>query len=172
MNKTQKETAVTELREEFQQARAAILTQYRGLTVAQSNALRRNLEKEGAAHRVVKNTLARRAVEGTEFEALVEEFSGPISVTFVRSDPAATAKVIAEFAKSNPDLVIRCGALGGKLLGAAEVEALSKLPSREELLGQFVGVLAGPLRNLVGVLSGVPRSFVQVLGAIQEKKAA
>ncbi|NTU60303.1 MAG: 50S ribosomal protein L10, partial [Deltaproteobacteria bacterium] len=74
--------------------------------------------------------------------------------------------------KENPALVVRCGALGGKLLSAADVEALSKLPSRDQLLGQFVGVLQGPLRNLVGVLSGVPRSFVQVLSAIQDKKAA
>jgi len=149
-----------------------MLAEYRGLSVAQSNKLRRALEKEGAAFRVVKNTLARRAVEGTAFEVLKDEFRGPLGAVLAYGDPAATAKVLDGFAKEHPALVIRCGALGGKLIQAADVEALSRLPSRDQLLGQFVGVLQGPLRNLVGVLSGVPRSFVQVLSAIEQKKAA
>ncbi|GAB4264255.1 MAG: 50S ribosomal protein L10 [Deferrisomatales bacterium] len=172
MRRAEKEATVAELREKFQGAEAVILTEYRGLTVAQANELRRSLEKEEAVYRVAKNTLARIAVEGTEFEGLRGEFTGPISVTFAGRDPAATAKVLAQFAKANPALTIRGGALGGKVLSAADVDALSKLPGREELLGQLVGVLAGPLRNLVGVLAGVPRSFVQVLHGIQEKKAA
>lgn len=172
MRRTEKEATVAELREKFQDAQAAILTEYRGLTVAQANQLRRTLEKEEAVYRVVKNTLARLAVEGTDFEVLKDDFTGPTSVTFAYGDSAAIAKALAEFAKANPALVIRSGALGGKLLSTADVQALSKLPSREELLGQLVGVLAGPLRSFVGVLAGVPRSFVQVLNAVQEKKAA
>lgn len=172
MDRSQKEAVVQELREKFQGAQAAVLAEYRGLTVARSNKLRRALEKEGAAYRVVKNTLAQIAVEGTEFEVLKDEFRGPLSMVLAYKDAAATAKVLDAFAKENPLFVIRCGALGGKLFQAADVEALSKLPSREQLLGQFVGVLQGPMRNLVGVLSGVPRSFVQVLSAIEQKKAA
>lgn len=172
MDRAQKEAEVEELRRKFQGAKAAILAEYRGLTVARSNKLRRALEKEGAAYRVVKNTLARIAVEGTDYAVLNDELRGPISVVLAYQDPAATAKVVDAFAKENPLFIVRCGALGGKLLGAADVEALSKLPSREQLLGQFVGVLQGPLRNLVGVLAGVPRSFVQVLSAIEQKKAA
>lgn len=172
MNKSEKEAMVGELREKFAQAKAAIVSEYRGLTVAQANKLRRALDEEEAAYRVVKNTLARIAVKGTDFEALEGQFSGPISITFAYKDVAGTAKALTKFAKENPGFVIRSGGLGGKLISAADVDALSKLPGREQLLGQLVGVFAGPLRNLVGVLSGVPRSLVQVLHAIQEKKAA
>lgn len=172
MNRSEKEAKVEELRERFQNTQAAILAEYRGLTVAQSNLLRRELEKESASFRVVKNSLARRAVEDTEYSCLGEEFGGPVGVAFADQDPAAAAKVLADFAKNHPAFVVRAGALGGKLLSAEDVDALSKLPSLDVLRGQLVGVLAGPLRGLVTVLSGVPRSFVQVLNAVQEKKAA
>lgn len=172
MIREKKEAKVAELREKFQGAKAAILTEYRGLTVAQANNLRRALDDEQALYRVIKNTLARIAIEGTQFEGLKEDLTGPISVTLAHADPASTAKVLTRFAKENPALVIRSAALGEQRLGPDDVEALAKLPSREELLGQFVGVCAGPLRNLVGVLAGVPRAFVQVLNAIGEKKAA
>jgi large subunit ribosomal protein L10 len=172
VNRTEKEATVTELREKFQGAQAAIVTEFRGITVAKVNELRRALEKEGAVYRVVKNTLARRAVEGTEYEVLADQFIGPVGVTWAYQDPVAAAKVLAQFAKDSPVLTLRGGALGGKFLDPVQVEALSKLPSREQLLGQLLSVLVGPMRNLVGVLSGVPRSFVQVLHAIEEKKAA
>lgn len=172
MNRTEKEAEVAELRQKFQSAQAAILAEYRGLKVAQTNRLRRVLEKEGATFRVIKNTLAAIAVEGTAFEVLKDQFQGPISVVLAHGDAAAAAKALDGIVKEMPALVIRCGALGGKLFGADQVEALSRLPSREQLLGQFVGVLQGPMRNLVGVLSGVPRNFVQVLAAIEQKKAA
>ena len=172
MKRSEKETTVAELHQKFQNTQAAILAEYRGLTVAQSNKLRRELEKESASFRVVKNSLARRAVEDTEYACLGEVFGGPIGVAFADQDPAAAAKVIAKFAKDYPVFVVRGGALGGKLLSAEDVDALSKLPSLHELRGQLVSVMAGPLRGLVTVLSGVPRSFVQVLNAIQEKKAA
>jgi large subunit ribosomal protein L10 len=172
VDRSQKEAAVAELREKFQGAQAAVLAEYRGLTVAKSDKLRRALEKEGAGYRVLKNTLAAIAVEGTQFEVLKDHFTGPLSVVFAHSDPAAVAKVVDAFAKENPAFIVRVGALGGKLLSAADVEALSKLPSRDQLLGQVVGVMVAPIRNLLGVLSGVPRSFVQVLNAIEQKKAA
>lgn len=172
MNRSEKESTVAELREKFQNTQAAILTEYRGITVAQSNQLRRELEQEGANFRVVKNSLARRAIADSEYACLDEHFVGPIAVTFTDQDPAAAAKVIAKFAKAHDPFVVKAGALGGRLLSAGDVEALSKLPGIQEMRGQLVGVMAGPLRGLVTVLSGVPRSFVQVLGAIQEKKAA
>lgn len=172
MNRTEKEATVAELREKFQQAQAAILTEYRGITVAKVNELRRALEKEGAVYRVVKNTLARLAVEGTEYAPLQDHFLGPVAVTWAGRDAVATAKVVTEFAKGSDAIVVRGGALGGRWLSAADVEALARLPSREQLLGQLLSVLVGPMRNLVGVLSGVPRSFVQVLHAIEQKKAA
>ena len=172
MKRSEKESTVAELHQKFQNTQAAILAEYRGLTVAQSNQLRRELEKEGASFRVVKNSLARRAVVDTDYACLDESFGGPIGIAFADQDPAAAAKVIAAFAKGHEPFVVRAGALGGKLLSAEDVDALSKLPSLDELRGQLVGVIAGPLRGLVTVLSGVPRSCVQVLNAIQEKKAA
>jgi len=172
VRRTEKEATVAELREKFQGAQAAIVTEFRGITVAKVNELRRALEKEGAVYRVVKNTLVRRAVEGTEYGVLAGEFTGPLAVTWAYEDPVAAAKALTKFAKDNSVITIRCGALGGKLLDSAQIEALAKLPSREQLLGQLLSVLVGPMRNLVGVLSGVPRSFVQVLHAIEEKKAA
>jgi len=172
VRRTEKEATVKELREKFQGAQAAIVTEFRGITVAKVNELRRALEKEGAVYRVVKNTLVRRAVEGTEYGVLAGEFTGPLAVTWAYEDPVAAAKALTKFAKDNSVITIRCGALGGKLLDSAQIEALAKLPSREQLLGQLLSVLVGPMRNLVGVLSGVPRSFVQVLHAIEEKKAA
>jgi large subunit ribosomal protein L10 len=153
-------------------AEAAILTEYRGLTVAQANQLRRAIGQEEAIYRVVKNSLARLAVEGTRFAGLKDDFTGPISVTLAYADPTSAVKALTQFAKANPALVIRKASLGERLLNAEEVETLSKLPGRQELLAQLVGVLAGPLRNLVGVLSGVPRSCVQVLNAIRENKTA
>jgi len=172
VKRSEKQATVAELHEKFQNTQAAILAEYRGLSVAQSNRLRRELEKEGASFRVVKNSLARRAVQDTEFACLEASFGGPLGVTFADQDPAAAAKVLAKFAKDYEPFVLRAGALGGKLLSAEDVDALSKLPSLHELRGQLVSVMAGPLRGLVTVLSGVPRSFVQVLNAIQEKKAA
>lgn len=172
MNKQQKESNIAELKESFQRAQAVVLAEYKGLTVAQSNSLRRDLDKNDTGYRVVKNTLAKIAIEGTSYEGLKDDFVGPISVAFAYSDPAATAKALQEFSKANPTLLIKCGSLGGVNLTASDVEALSKLPSREQLLGQLLSVLAGPMRNLVGVLSGVPRKFVQVLQAIEDKKAA
>ena len=172
MNRTQKETAVSVLREVFQKAEAVVVSEFRGLTVAQANELRRGLQQEGASHRVVKNTLARLAVEGTDFEPLKDAFTGPTAISFTFGDPVALAKAVSKFAQANPELTIRCGAMAGRLLTDEQVKALALLPSREELLGQFVGVLAGPIRGLLGVLSGVPRSFVQVLGQIQQQKEA
>ncbi|NOY44769.1 50S ribosomal protein L10 [Deferrisoma camini] len=172
MNKTQKQEAVQQLKEMFEKAQGVVVSEFRGLTVAQANTLRRSLEKEGAQHKVVKNTLARLAVEGTPYEGLRDAFVGPTAVSFTFEDPVALAKAVTEFAKDNPALTIRCGGLPGKAITAAEVEALSKLPSREQLLGQLVGVMAGPIRGLLGVLSGVPRGFVQVLSQIQQQKEA
>ena len=163
---------VAELREKLEGVQAAFLAEYRGLTVAQSNKLRRALEKEGASYRVLKNTLARIAVEGTEFEVLKDEFRGPLSMVLAYKDAAAAAKVVDAFAKENPAFIVKSGALGGKLFGPQDVEALSKLPTREQLLGQLVGVLQAPMRDFVSVLAGVPRAFVQVLSAIEQKKAA
>ena len=172
MNRDQKRQEVEALSEKFKGAQAVFVTHYRGLSVAAIDELRRAVDKAGASYRVAKNTLLERATEGTEFEALKGELKGPNGLAFVDEDPAAVAKALVENTKKRYKLEVCMRVRGGNILSTDEIVALSKLPSREELLGQFVGVLAGPMRNLVGVLSGVPRSFVQVLGAIEEQKKA
>jgi large subunit ribosomal protein L10 len=172
VDKQKKDLELVELQAKFKAAGAVYFTHNKGMTVKATNELRRSIDKSGGKYRVAKNTLLRIAIRDTEFSVLENSFKGPTGIIFISGDPAAVAKTLLEFAKKNDKLEIRGGALGGKLLSADDVTAISKLPGREQLLGMLVGVMQGPLRNLVGVLSGVPRSFVQVLKAVEEKKAA
>lgn len=174
MKKEDKVLNLDQLRALFGDAEAVFLTHYRGLTVKQTNELRRNMDKAGAKYRIAKNSLARIAATGTEFEPINGDMKGPVGFVFVNGDPAAVAKALCAFAnvKTNDKFQIVSGALGGKRLTPADVEALSKLPSREQMLGMFVGVLQAPVRDFVGVLAAVPRSMVQVLAAIEDKKKA
>jgi large subunit ribosomal protein L10 len=172
VRREEKAVNLEELKAEFEKSSAVLLTHYRGMTVKQSNALRRSLDSAGAHYRVAKNTLASLAASQTGNGALSDELVGPTGFVFVHEDPAAAAKALCTFAKTCDKLVIRGGVLGGKLLSAADVEALSQLPSREQMLSMFVGVLQAPMRDFVGVLAAVPRGLVQVLSAIEEKKKA
>lgn len=172
MKKEDKVLNLDQLKVLFGSADAVFLTHYRGLRVKQMNELRRSMDKAGAKYRVAKNTLARIATAGTPFEPLAGDMKGPAGLVFVNGDPAAVAKALCAFAKTNDKFQIVAGALGGKRLSAADVDALSKLPSREVMLGMVVGVMQAPIRDFVGVLAAVPRSVVQVLAAIEDKKKA
>ncbi|OGP07087.1 MAG: 50S ribosomal protein L10, partial [Deltaproteobacteria bacterium GWA2_42_85] len=120
--------------------------------------------------KVVKNTLAKIAIKEAGAESLKDYFDGTTAVAMSYADPVAAAKILTQFAKDEPNLKIRVGLLGGKLLNLNEIKALSELPSREVLLGKLVGMLRAVPTNLVGVLSGVPRQLVYTLVAIQAKK--
>lgn len=172
MKREDKVTTLEELKVEFEKSSAVLVTQYRGMTVKQTNGLRRSLDKSGAHYRVAKNTLARLAAKETGNAALVDALVGPAGLVFVYDDPAAAAKALCDYAKTCDKLLIQGGVLAGKSLSAADVEALSQLPSREQMLSMFVGVLQAPIRDFVGVLAAVPRSLVQVLSAIEDKKKA
>lgn len=172
MKKSVKTEVVAELKEKFEASSAVFATHYRGLTVKQMSELRRSLYEAGAAYQVCKNTLAKLAIEGSDNEPLSDTLVGPTGMVFVKEDPAAAAKVLVDFAKDHEKLEVRGGVLSGKFLDEKAITALSKLPSREQMLGMLLSVLNGPARNFVGVLSAVPRSAVQVLKAIEEKKAA
>lgn len=172
MNRSSKEQVVSELAQKLSGAKAAFLADYRGLNVEKVNQLRGELRKAGADYQVVKNTLLKLAAKGTGVECLDDEMSGPTALTIAGADPVAPAKVLSEFAKTNDKFILRVGALDGKKLTLADVQALAELPSREELLAKMLGSLNAPVSNFVGVLAAVPRSLVQVLAAIQEKKAA
>ncbi len=171
LNLEQKKAIVAEVAEVASAAEAAILAEYRGLTVAQMSDLRRNARNAGVSVRVVKNTLARLAFEGTDFECLNEQLSGPLALA-MSEDPAAAAKALHDFAKDNEALKIKAGAMGGKVLTDAEIVALAKLPTREQLLGMLAGTMQAPIQKFVQTLNEVPGSFVRALAAVRDQKEA
>jgi len=144
-------------------ATTAVLTEYRGLTVQQLSELRRQLKAASAEYRVMKNRLARIAVEGSPLAALRPHLTGPTGVVIGRRDPATVAKTLAGFARANPALQVRVGVVDGQLVDAQGLKAVADLPSREVLRGQIVGALQGPLAQLVGLLQAPQRDLVYVL---------
>ena len=172
MNKSGKEQVVAELAQKLASAKASFLADYRGLNVEQVNKLRGELRGAGVEYQVAKNTLLKLAAKGTSAECLNDHLAGPTAIAIATGDPVAPAKILAEFAKTNPKFELKAGALDGKLLNVDEIKALAELPSREVLLAKMLGSLNAPVTNFVGVLAAIPRSLVQVLAAIQDKKAA
>lgn len=170
MNREEKAAVVADLSGKFEKAKIAIVTDYRGLTVSKLEELRRDLKKNNAEIRIAKNTLLRRAVQGTSFEVMQDELQGTTALTVSYEDPVAPAKILTEFAKNNPELVIRTGVLDGQSLTIEDLKALSSLPSREVLLAKVLSVMQAVPTSLVQVLSAVPRSFVYTVQAIKEKK--
>jgi len=172
LNLEKKKEITDELREKFLRSEIVILTDYKGLNVAAITELRRKLREADVDFKVVKNTLLRRASEGTAAEPLRDSFTGPSAVAMSYKDPVAPAKVLTEFAKGNDKLEIRGGAMSGQLLSAADIKALSALPSREALLGQVLSVMNAVPTSFVRVLSGIPQKFLYLLQAIREQKEA
>ncbi len=172
MNKNSKEQVVADLAAKLATAKAAFLADFRGMNVEQVNALRGELRKVGVEYQVVKNTLLRLAAKNTTAECLDPHLAGPTAIAIAGADPVASAKALADFAKTNVKFQLKAGALDGKLLSVEDVKALAELPSREVLLAKLLGTLNAPATNFVGVLAAVPRSLVQVLAAIQDQKAA
>jgi len=170
LNRDQKASVVAELNEKFAKASIAVATEYRGLSVPVFQQVRRELRNNNAEIRVAKNTLLRRAVEGTPYEALREYFQGTTAVTVSYGDPVPAAKVLTEFVKDNPGLTIKGAVLNGKALSVEDIAALAKLPSREILLGQLLSVMQGVPAGFVRVLAGVPRKFLYLLQAVKEQK--
>lgn len=167
----QKKAVVAEVADVLSGAQAAILAEYRGLTVAQMTELRAKARASGVFLRVVKNTLARRAIQGTDYACLDEYLRGPLALA-LSENPAAVAKVLREFGKGHEALKITAGAMGGKLLSAGEIIALANLPGREQLLGILAGTLRAPIAKFVGTLNAIPSQFVRVLAAVRDQKAA
>ena len=169
MNKNDKQRIVEELHAAWSESNAAIVTQYRGLTVSQMGDLRRRLHQADVSLQVVKNTLARRAAEGTDFKVAEELFTGPVAIAF-GNEPVGMAKAIAEFAKEHEAMEIKGGVLDGKMIGVADVKALAALPSREVLLAKMLGSMQAPISGFVRTLAEVPASFVRTLAAIRDQK--
>ena len=144
-------------------ATAAVLTEYRGLTVLQLSELRRQLKVASAEYRVVKNRLAKIAVTGSPLDGLRPHLTGPTGVAFTRQDPVALAKVLATFVRAAPAFQVKIGVLDGQVLEPPALRAVADLPSKEALRGQLVGALQGPLAQLVGLLGGPHRALAYVL---------
>jgi len=167
-----KVAVVTELRELVGQTKAAILTDYRGLSVAELTELRKKLRDVDAEYRVVKNTLFKLAAGGSMPVADMGEFlAGPTAIGFAKGDPVAVAKIILEYAQSHKAMSVKAGVMDGRILTAAQVEALSKTPPREVLLSQMLGSLQSPIAGFVGTLGGIISNFVFTLQAIADKQA-
>lgn len=171
MNRKEKQAVVSEVSDRMARASAVILTDFSGLKVEQMTDLRQKLRDSDLEFLVVKNTLLKLASQGTDSEQLTQNLAGPNGLGFSYDDPVELAKVLVDFAKDNPKLDIKEGVLDGKVISAAEVTALAKLPSREVLLGQLLGVMNGVARNFVSVLAAVPRGLVTALKQIEEQKA-
>jgi len=172
LERADKVKQIEDLKDSFSRAQAAFITDYRGLKAMELTEFRRSLKDKSNEFKIVRNTLARRAISGTDFEPLSEHFKGTTAIVFSYADAAGAAKTLAEFAKKQPKLEFRSAVLGTKVIGVNEIKALSELPSREELLAKVLGSLNAPMSGLVGVLSGVPRAFVCALSAIRDQKAA
>jgi len=166
----QKQAMVAEVAAKLAGAQAVIVAEYRGLDVERVTQLRTRARKSGLYLRVLKNTLARRAVKGTPFEKLSEHMVGPLMYG-IAQDPVAGAKVIAEFAKENERFVIKGGAMANAVMSLQDIRALASLPSREELLAKLVGTLQAPIVKLVRTLNEVPGKFVRTLAAVRDARS-
>lgn len=167
-----KKKIVEDLKEKFATTKVVIVTDYKGLNVAQMTELRRKLSDADVEYKVVKNTLLTRASKDTDAELLNDVFKGPSGIALSFDDPVAPAKVLTQFAKDNQKLEIKAGVMNGKLMDLDAITALSKLPSREELLAQVLSAMNAVPTGFVRALADVPRRMVNVLNAIRDQKEA
>jgi len=165
----QKQATVSEVSAKLASAQAVIVAEYRGLDVGRVTQLRAKGRKSGMYLKVLKNTLARRAVKGTPFEKLAEQMSGPLMYG-ISDDPVAGAKVFSEFAKENELFVIRGGAMANTKMSDKDVKALALLPSREELIAKLMGTMQAPVAKLVRTMNEVPGKFARTLAAYRDSK--
>lgn len=171
LNLEEKKAVVAEIGEQVSQAQAIILAEYRGLGVSDMTQLRVQARKSGVYLRVLKNSLVRRAVDGTPFSALAGDMVGPL-VFGISKDPVSAAKVLSEFAKTNDKFVIKAGAMPNQVMDVKGVQALASLPSREELLAKLLGTMQAPIATFVRTLNEVPTKFVRGLAAVRDQKQA
>jgi large subunit ribosomal protein L10 len=172
MNAAMKEkiAVVDEVQTRLRESAASIVSEYRGLTVAELADLREALASAGGDYRVFKNTLVRRAIDGGEYQPLSEYLSGPTALTFVQGDVSAVAKALRDFSRSNPLLVIKGGLADGSLLSSSDLAALADLPPREVLLARFAGALAAPMQQMAGLLQALPRNLAYGISALIDQR--
>src|SRR4051794_34208765 len=166
----EKVAVVNEVRDRLSSSGGAILTEYRGLNVSELATLRRSLREAGGNYKIYKNTLVRFAVRELGLEDLEEMLLGPTAIAFVDGDAAAVAKSLRDFARGNPNLVIKGGVLGETILSAKDASALAELPSKEQLLAQLAGAMAAPLQQMAGLLNALPQTFAYAIRALADQQ--
>jgi large subunit ribosomal protein L10 len=170
VNKQEKAAHIADIHERLRGSSLAVMTEYRGLTVAQMDRLRRELKAVGGRYQVTKNTLTRRALKDTAFEKLEELLQGPTGIVTTAKDPVAVAKVLVKFAEQNDKLKITGGVLDGTVMPAANVNALAKLPSREVLLAQLLGLINAPASQLLRTIQEPAAQIARLVGALERSK--
>jgi large subunit ribosomal protein L10 len=168
--RAQKGEIVDEVKTRMGAASAQIVSEYRGLTVAELAELRTALEGVGADYRIFKNTLVLRAIDGGDYQPLSEYLSGPTALTFVDGDISAVAKALRDFSRANPLLVIKGGLADGSLLSSSDLAALADLPPREVLLARLAGALAAPMQQMAGLLQALPRNLAYGMKALIDQR--
>jgi large subunit ribosomal protein L10 len=166
----EKQAIVADVNETASKALSAVMADYRGVTVDDMTTLRKQARDAGVQVRVIRNTLARRAFEGTDFECMNEALLGPNIMAFSLEDPGAGARVFKDFAKEHEAFEIKALSVGGKLLPAEQIDALAKLPTRDEALAMLMAVMQAPVTKLVRTLNDVPGKVTRVVAAVRDQK--
>lgn len=166
----QKKAMVQELAAVAQEAHSAVAAEYRGLDAGQMDALRAAARQQGVYLRVVKNRLARRAVEGTDFECMQDSFVGPLVLAFSQEDPGSAGRLIKAFAKEHSNLVAKVIAVGGQVLPGSELDRLASLPTRDEALAKLMATMRAPIQKFVTTLNEVPSKLVRTVAAVRDAK--
>ena len=172
LNLEGKKAMVEEVNAVAAKALSVVAAEYRGLTVTQMTELRSKARASNVYMRVVKNTLARRALAGTAFESMGTTLKGPLVLAFSKDDPGAAARVIKDFAKANDKLVTTSLSIGGEVLPAADLDKVASLPTKEQALSMLLGVMKAPLQKLAGTLQAAPLKLVRTVVAIRDQKQA
>ncbi len=168
----QKQTIVAEVNEAAGSALSAVLADYRGLTVEQMGEMRVKARDSGVYLRVVRNTLARRAVEGTEYECLTDALVGPTLIAFSQEDPGSAARLLKDYAGEFDALEVKALSIGGELFGADQLSRIAKLPTRDEALATLMSVMLAPITKLAQTMNEVPAQLVRTVAAVRDQKQA
>ena len=167
-----KEEKISQMKEKIEKAKVAIVTDYKGLSVEEITKLRRSIQKEDGDYMVTKNTLAKIAIKGTEYEVLADALTGPVAIAFGFDDQVAPAKALAKFIKETKKGEILAAAMDGKLLSASEAKALANLPSKHEIYAKMLGCINSPASGIANSINAVMSSLTRAMAAVRDQKSA